>query len=264
MRSKLLKIGAAAVASVLLCGGIFMLIHDDVKVQIQEEKIKPYTPDFSVVETIENENPSENNSIRIEENSKENLIQDIRNLNKNFSNSVGWLYIPDTQINYPVMFSGDNDYYLHRAVDGSYLCVGSVFLDGNCKSDFSGKYNIMYGHNMSDGSMFADVMKYIDHSFFDTHDYALLTTETDVYRIDFFSLSQPDSTDSFYDISADFDVWRENLRRSSYIWRQTEMSENSRFVSLSTCTGSEGDSRTVLTGIITSVTLDPDAHFTDS
>ena len=81
-----------------------MLIHDDVKVQIQEEKLKPYTPDFSVVETIENENPSENNSIRIEENSKENLIQDIRNLNENFSNSVGWLYIPDTQINYPVMF----------------------------------------------------------------------------------------------------------------------------------------------------------------
>lgn len=253
MRSKLLKIGAAAVASVLLCGGIFMLIHDDVKVQIQEEKLKPYTPDFSAVETIENENPSENNSIRIEENSKENLIQDIRNLNENFSNSVGWLYIPDTQINYPVMFSGDNDYYLHRAVDGSYLRVGSVFLAGNCKSDFSGKYNILYGHNMSDGSMFADVMKYIDHSFFDTHDYALLTTETDVYRIDFFSLSQPDSTDSFYDISADFDVWRENLRRSSYIWRQTEMSENNRFVSLSTCTGSEGDSRTVLTGIISKI-----------
>ena len=86
------------------------------------------------------------------------------------------------------MFSGDNDYYLHRAVDGSYLRVGSVFLAGNCKSDFSGKYNILYGHNMSDGSMFADVMKYIDNSFFDTHDYALLTTETDVYRIDFFSL----------------------------------------------------------------------------
>ena len=53
MRSKLLKIGAAAVASVLLCGGIFMLIHDDVKVQIQEEKLKPYTSDFSVVKLLE-------------------------------------------------------------------------------------------------------------------------------------------------------------------------------------------------------------------
>ena len=249
MRSKLLKIGAAAVASVLLCGGIFMLIHDDVKVQIQEEKLKPYTPDFSVVEQIEEEKvleeiPSEN---------IENLTENVQQLAEKYDNSVGWLYIPNTQINYPVMFSGDNDYYLHRAVDGSYLRVGSVFLDGNCKSDFSGKYNILYGHNMSDGSMFADVMKYIDNSFFDTHDYALLTTETDVYRVDFFSLSQPDSTDSFYDISADFDVWRENLRRSSYIWRQTEMSENSRFVSLSTCTGSEGDSRTVLTGIISKI-----------
>ncbi len=253
MRSKLLKFGAAAVASVLLCGGIFMLIHDDVKVQIQEEKLKPYTPDFSVVETIENENPSENESIKIEENSKETLTENVQQLAEKYNNSVGWLHIPNTQINYPVMFSGDNNYYLHRAVDGSYLRVGSVFLDGNCKSDFSGKYNILYGHNMSDGSMFADVMKYIDNSFFDTHDYALLTTETDVYRVDFFSLSQPDSTDSFYDISADFDVWRENLRRSSYIWRQTEMSENSRFVSLSTCTSSEGNSRTVLTGIISKI-----------
>ena len=84
-----------------------MLIHDDVKVQIQEEKLKPYTPDFSVVETIENENPSENNSIRIEENSKETLTENVQQLAEKYNNSVGWLYIPDTQINYPVMFSGD-------------------------------------------------------------------------------------------------------------------------------------------------------------
>ncbi|MBE6844934.1 MAG: class B sortase [Ruminococcus sp.] len=264
MKSKAIKICAAVTSAALLFGGLFLLFRDDVQVKKQQEKLEPFMPDFSVIEMQKKENANETESIKIKEENIEVITEKVQQLSEEYNNSVGWLYIPDTEINYPVMYSGDNEYYLHRAVDGSYLLVGSVFLDGSCEKDFSESLNILYGHNMSDGSMFADVMKYIDHSFFDTHNYALLTTETDVYRVDFFSLSQPDSTDSFYDISADFDVWRENLRRSSYIWRQTEMSENSKYISLSTCTDSEGESRTVLTGKLTSVTLDPYAQFTDS
>ncbi len=241
-----------------------MLIHDDIKVQIQKEKLKPYTPDFSAVETIKNENSIESDSIKIDDNSKEKLTEKVQQLSEEYNNSIGWLYIPDTEINYPVMYSGDNEYYLHRAVDGSYLLVGSIFLDGSCEKDFSDRLNIMYGHNMSDGSMFADVMKYLDEDFLDSHNYGFLTTADAVYRIEFFSVSQPNGTDSFYDTSTDAEVWLERLRRNSYIWRQTEMSENGKFISLSTCTDSDGESRTVLTGKLTSVTLDPYAQFTDS
>lgn len=171
----------------------------------------------------------------------------------NFDNSIGWIYIPDTHINYPVMYSGDNEFYLHRAVDGSYLRVGSVFLDYRCNADFTGQINILYGHNMSDGSMFADVTKYLDESYFDNHNTAWLTTENAVYRIDFFSLSQPENYDDFYDVNSDVNLWLDSLRERSFIWRNIDVSEKDKFISLSTCTGSEGSSRTVLTGRLTKI-----------
>lgn len=146
------------------------------------------------------------------------------------------------------MYSDDNEFYLHRAVDGSYLRVGSIFLDFRCNVDFTGKINVLYGHNMSDGSMFADVMNFIDESYFDSHNYGWLTTENDVYKIEFFSLSQPENYDEFYDVTADVTVWLDKLRASSFIWRNVGVNADSRFISLSTCTGSEGSSRTVLTG----------------
>lgn len=97
---------------------------------------------------------------------------------------------------------------------------------------------------MSDGSMFADVMKFIDSAYFDGHNYDWLTTENAVYKIDFFSLSQPEN----YDVNSDVNLWLDSLRANSFIWRNIGVSENDQFISLSTCTGSEGSSRTVLTG----------------
>ena len=168
-------------------------------------------------------------------------------------NSIGWINVPETKINYPVMYSGDNDFYLHRAVDGSYLRVGSIFLDYRCNSDFTSRINVLYGHNMSDGSMFADVMKFIDSSYFNSHNYGWLSTPNAVYKIDFFSVSQPENYDDFYDVNSDVNLWLDDLRANSFIWRNIGISENDQFISLSTCTDSEGSSRTVLTGRILEV-----------
>ena len=69
-----------------------------------------------------------------------------------------------------------------------------------------------------------------------------------MYKIDFFSVSQPENYDDFYDVNSDINLWLESLRENSFIWRNIGMSENDQFISLSTCTNSEGSSRTVLTG----------------
>lgn len=248
MRNKIIKISAAVAAAALLFGGLFLLLRDDVQVKIQEERIKPFVPDFTLLELPESSNSEEENSAKIPFEAEENLTKQVQNLCDNFDNSVGWICIPETKINYPVMYSGDNDFYLHRAVDGSYLRVGSIFLDYRCNSDFASRINIMYGHNMSDGSMFADVMKFIDSSYFDSHNYGWLSTPNAVYKIDFFSVSQPENYDDFYDVNSDINLWLESLRENSFIWRNIGISEEDRFISLSTCTGSEGSSRTVLTG----------------
>lgn len=247
MRNKITKISAAVIAAVLLFGGLFLLFRDDVQVKIQEEKIKPYVPNFTLLELPEDNN-SEENTAEIGDEAEKNLTEQVQNLCDNFDNSIGWINVPETKINYPVMYSGDNEFYLHRAVDGSYLRVGSVFIDYRCNADFTGKINVLYGHNMSDGSMFADVIKFIDTDYFDSHNYGWLTTENAVYKIDFFSLSQPENYDDFYDVNSNVNVWLDSLRANSFIWRNIRISEEDQFISLSTCTGSEGSSRTVLTG----------------
>ena len=146
-----------------------MLFRDDVQVKIQQEKIKAYVPDFTLLELPQSSDPEEENAAEIPDEAEKKLTEQVQNLCKNFDNSIGWINVPETKINYPVMYSGDNEFYLHRAVDGSYLRVGSIFLDYRCNADFTEKINVLYGHNMSDGSMFADVMKFIDSDYFDRH-----------------------------------------------------------------------------------------------
>ena len=253
MRSKILTILAVVLSIALLLGGLFLLLRDDVQVKIQEEKIRPYVPDFTILEVQEDNDQEEENNAEIPSEAEEKLKEQTQELCANVDNSIGWINVPETKINYPVMYSGDNEFYLHRAVDGSYLRVGSIFLDYRCNADFTGKINILYGHNMSDGSMFADVTKFIDSNYFDSHDYGWLTTENAVYKIDFFSVSQPENYDSFYDVNADVNSWLDNLRSESFIWRNLEFSNEDKFISLSTCTGSEGSSRTVLTGKLTEI-----------
>lgn len=253
MRNKIIKISAVVLAIALLFGGLFLLLRDDVQVKIQEEKINPYVPDFTLLEVQEKSDPEEESIAEIPSEAEEKLKEQTQELCNSIDNSIGWINVPETKINYPVMYSGDNEFYLHRAVDGSYLRVGSIFLDYRCNADFTSKINVLYGHNMSDGSMFADVMKFIDSAYFDSHNYGWLTTENTVYKIDFFSLSQPENYDNFYDVNSDVNVWLDDLRANSFIWRNIGMSENDKFISLSTCTGSEGSSRTVLTGKLTEI-----------
>lgn len=247
MKNKIIKISAAVVSAALLFGGLFLLFHDDIQVKIQEEKLEPFMPDFTLLELPEDSN-SEENSTEIPFEAEEKLKEQTQELCTNIDNSIGWINVPETKINYPVMYSGDNNFYLHRAVDGSYLRVGSIFLDYRCNSDFTSRINVLYGHNMSDGSMFADVIKFIDSSYFDSHNYGWLSTPNAVYKIDFFSVSQPENYDDFYDVNSDINLWLESLRENSFIWRNIGISEDDQFISLSTCTGSEGSSRTVLTG----------------
>lgn len=253
MRNKIIFITAAVISAALLFGGLFLLFRDDVGEMIQEENIKPFVPNFTLLKVREDNNQEEKNNAEIPSEAEEKLKEQTQELCNNIDNSVGWINVPETIINYPVMYSGDNEFYLHRAVDGSYLRVGSIFLDYRCNADFTGKINVLYGHNMSDGSMFADVMKFIDSGYFDSHNYGWLTTEKTVYKIDFFSLSQPENYDDFYDVNSDIDLWLDDLRANSFIWRNIGISEEDQFISLSTCTGSEGSSRTVLTGKLTEI-----------
>ena len=101
---------------------------------------------------------------------------------------------------------------------------------------------------MQNGSMFADVVNFINKDYFDSHKYGWLTTEDSVYRVEFFSVSQPQSYSGVYNVQRAGDKWLKKLKSFNVIDREIKIEDDDCMISLSTCTNSEGSSRTVLTG----------------
>lgn len=93
-------------------------------------------------------------------------LKALQKLNKDMA---GWLTIADTEIDYPILQSTDNDYYLHHNYKNEKARAGSIFKDYRNTNEFLDKNTIIYGHNMKDGSMFADLRKYLDKDFLAAH-----------------------------------------------------------------------------------------------
>lgn len=89
---------------------------------------------------------------------------------------IGWIYIPGTRIDYPVVKGKDNEEYLHKTFDGTENNSGSIFMDKDGKKDFLAAHNIFYGHHMRNGSMFADLLKFRKQSFVKKHNEIILFT----------------------------------------------------------------------------------------
>lgn len=196
---------------------------------------------------IEKDKPSAD---RVPEDTKKELTAQVRQLSAEHDDSVAWLYIPDTNIDYPIMKSEDNDYYAHRAADGSYLYAGSLFMDYRNSSDFTDFNSIVYGHNMANGTMFADIPHYENEEYFMNHSYGWLTDDDDVRLIDFFAVARTVDTSGLYLADPNFQEWDSQLRNCASIYKEIGISADDHLITLSTCTSAEGNSRTVLVGKI--------------
>lgn len=96
------------------------------------------------------------------------------------SDCIGWLSIDGTNISYPVMHTPEEPQkYLRRNFYGKYSQSGVPFLDGRCSTD--GGNLIIYGHNMKNGTMFADLKKYLNTDFLNTHRTVGLETADGVF-----------------------------------------------------------------------------------
>ena len=85
------------------------------------------------------------------------------------SDLVGWVSIPGTRIDYPVMQTKDSpDFYLKHAFDKSYSSYGVPYLQENCDIGISDNL-VLYGHHMNNGSMFSDLCKYESEDFYREH-----------------------------------------------------------------------------------------------
>lgn len=111
---------------------------------------------------------------------------DLSSLQAQFPDVQGWLTIPDTGIDYPVLQSGmdEPEYYLRRNYQGDYDMNGSLFLQADCSLTESGN-RIIYGHNMNSGAMFGNLEKYAAKSYWQEHPKVFLQTAAgmEVYEI---------------------------------------------------------------------------------
>jgi sortase B len=105
---------------------------------------------------------------------------------------VAWVYIPGTNVNYPVVHTDDNDTYLATSFNGERpfgVHPGTIFLDAGNNSDFSDANNVMYGHHMDDGSMFASLSTQLtNQDEFNSHRTVYVLTPNMNYACTTFSL----------------------------------------------------------------------------
>ena len=183
------------------------------------------------------------------EDSNTPLRHDLAALQAENSDCVGWLTIPDTGIDYPIMHTPEEpEHYLRRDFHGQSASGGTPFLDGRNTAQVESQNLIVYGHNMLDGSMFKSLVNYLDADFRESHQdiylelcdtqyrYQVLavletTVDSPVYR--YTDLSDPAVKSDFR--SALFDA--ENLD----VIHHTEG-----YLTLSTCGDWGGDTRVLV------------------
>ena len=178
-----------------------------------------------------------------EEPEEEMISVDFDTLTKTNADVVGWLYIPNSEISYPLLRGADNDKYLHETYDGTSSIFGSIFMDFRNAADLSDWHTIIYGHNMKNGSMFGTLKKYQDTSFFRTHRNIYILTKDATYRYRVFSHHVADATGRVYTTSfADKDEYQSFLdliTQSSYVETKLAVGRKDKTITLSTCTGDE-------------------------
>ena len=202
------------------------------------------TAEYEYYEYIENQCE---NTPYISEQKITEIREKLDILEKCSEDSAGWIYIAGSNIDYPIVQGKDNKYYLHHAPDGSPNQAGTIFLDYNCKKDFSDKQNILFGHNMQYG-MFGDIRYFRDKDSFESHRYGWLFTKENLYRIDFYALVVVSAYDLIYYVPANNAQWQDSIRKNSIYYTDTEFSEDDCFIALSTCTYDFENARLLLVG----------------
>lgn len=125
-----------------------------------------------------------------------------RNLYLENADMIGWIQIEGTSIDYPVMQTpADPNYYLKHDFEKHYTDYGCPFMQADCDALAPSDNLIIYGHNMKDGSMFAELAKYRSKDFWQTHKPVWFDTELGSYAYEIFAVIhttvQADAADAF-------------------------------------------------------------------
>lgn len=196
------------------------------------------------------------NTEKKDDTKEETFSVDFEKLLEINSDVVGWIRFDEpSEINYPVVQGRDNEEYLKRTFEANTNKLGTLFVDVNNPGDFSGRNTFIYGHNMKNGSMFAQLLKYKDDSFYKEHPYFYIyTPDGKVRTYEIFSAGVvKDTSDSYimdYADDAAFHTYIDYIKQQSAYPTSAEVTTASKIVSLSTCTNVRDDERFLVHGVM--------------
>ncbi len=265
-RKKLLSIVSICVLSAFVffacVAGSFFLIDYlgvDTSVATDDETEVPYTEVVTTTAEDDNTTPT------LPDGTPYTKTQDFAELKSINPDIVGWIDIPNTAINYPVLMSDqdgfDYQYYLHRNYDGSYLYAGSIFIDYRSTEGVKSRNIITHGHKMNDGTMYHDLINYgaytgdLDYYkkaptlFFNTPEggveqwviFAFYKTNTLERHGDFFNYFHGE-----FSSDAQFMNYVYNVKIRSLFDIPVPVNEDDQIITLSTCSHEYTDFRTVM------------------
>lgn len=180
----------------------------------------------------------------------ESLV-DLSALQEKYPDIKGWISIPGTCVDYPVLQSSadDPEHYLRRTYKGEHRTAGSIFFQWDCTPE--SKNLVVYGHNMNNGTMFAVLQKMADEAFRKEHSKILLQTsdglreyqiaavlKTDIQKLSF--------NRTVFAEDADFLSFQEALFAQSIYEPETIPGEDCRLLTLVTCSYEWESARTVV------------------
>ena len=170
-----------------------------------------------------------------------------------------WIYIPGTNIDYPILqHPEEKSYYLNHNIDGSEGYPGCIYTQNVNSTDWTDPNTVIYGHNMNNGSMFHDLHRFEDAVFFDETQYLFINTPERnlVYEIfaaypfsniDLmmcFDYSTPEALLVYFD-----GIWT-NRSMTSHFRDSIVLYGDSRIITMSTCIGGQPDMRYLVQAVL--------------
>lgn len=169
---------------------------------------------------------------------------DFSELLKTNQNTVGWVYVPNTKINYPVVQINNNDYYLNHSFDNSNNSAGWIFADYRCNIGESSNI-IIYGHNRKDKSMFGSLKTVLESDWYSNKEnlYVNFSTlnESHVYKIFATFVCNDKDVSSYlqtgFSSKDEFNLYIQKLKNTSSHNFDTNLDDTEQIITLYTCYG---------------------------
>ena len=199
---------------------------------------KDKTNNNKIVEQIKNTVIVEENN---EDGNEKGYTVDFNKLKEQNNETIAWLKINNTNIEYPVVKGTNNSFYLNHSFDKSKNSAGWIFADYKNKFDNTDKNIVIYGHNMRDGSMFGSMLNILDAKWYENEENTNITLYTEnekcIYKV--FSIYKIESEDYYikteFSDDNNFEQFVNTIKKRSIKEFNTDVSKDDNILTVSTC-----------------------------